>query len=136
VQERGDADVRAGILAKIAEVAALLEERQRTPRERIRAERVLETRMAGARIDQERQPELSHVPQPLKRRRVDESERERLDADVIPKRIPNDFQGWLSALGPRLSAESREPKAERSISGAPRPSPRQTQPTQTSRNAS
>ena len=56
-------------------------------------EGMLETRMAGARIDQVRQPELSHVAQSLERRRVHEPERERIHPDVLPERIPDDLVG-------------------------------------------
>jgi len=65
VQQGGDPDVGAGRVAETAKVAALLEQAEGAPRERVCAERVLKTRMAGARIHQECQPELPHISQPL-----------------------------------------------------------------------
>ncbi|MBW8768155.1 MAG: hypothetical protein JF589_00190 [Gemmatimonadetes bacterium] len=61
-------------------------------REVVRAEGVLEARVARAGIDEVGQPELAHVAQSLEGARVDEPQRERIDADVVPERIANDLE--------------------------------------------
>ena len=91
VKQRGDAHVGAWSIAKIREVAAFLEEQQRAPSEMIGAERVLETRMARARVHKERESKLSYIAQSLERRCVDESQRQRFNADVVPERVADDF---------------------------------------------
>jgi hypothetical protein len=92
VQQRRNAHITALGVTDPHQIAALLQQRERAPRQVIRAERVLKTRMAGARIHQERQPELPHIPQPLERGRVDQSKRKRINPDVIPEWIADDFQ--------------------------------------------
>ncbi|MNC97019.1 hypothetical protein D3C83_145460 [compost metagenome] len=57
----------------------------------IRAKRVLEAGVTGARIYEKGQAQLPHVPQPLERRRVDEAQREGLDPDVVPERVADDL---------------------------------------------
>src|SRR5687768_1390679 len=91
VQQSGDVNEAPLMLSEVAEVAALLEERERTSGQMIRAQRMLKSRMAGARIHQENEPELPHVPQPLKRRRIDQSKRERVDTDVVPEGVADDL---------------------------------------------
>jgi hypothetical protein len=47
--------------------------------------------MAGARVDEIRQPELPHVTQPLERGGVDQSQSERVDPDVVPEGVADDL---------------------------------------------
>ena len=53
---------------------------------------MLEPRVRRTRVDQVGKPELSHVPQPLKRPRVDEANGQVVERDVIPERIPDDIE--------------------------------------------
>ena len=69
----------------------LLEERERAAGEVIGAEGVLEAGMGRARVDQVGEAELPDVAQALHGIRVEQSQRERLDTDVIPERIPDDL---------------------------------------------
>ena len=137
VQQRRDANVRASAFTDVAQVTALLEQRQRTARQGIRAERVLETRMAGARIYQKRQPELSHVPQPLEGRCVDQAKGERLDTDVIPEGIADDLHYSRYGVGSLgfAPAYTPHPKPLTDLIGDRRSSRRPTRPSRTSRNS-
>ena len=93
VEQRGDADEHAFVAAERREVLVLLEQRQRAPREVVRSERVLEPRVCRAGVDEEREPELADVAQPLEGRRVDQLEAERIEPDVVPERVADDFDG-------------------------------------------
>ncbi len=70
VQERGGADHGAFVFSNAAQRAALLQEGERATGQMIRAQRVLESRVRGARVHEERKPQLPHVAQPLEDRRV------------------------------------------------------------------
>jgi hypothetical protein len=54
----------------------------------ISAERVLESRMCGAGIDEKRQAELADISQALKDIRVDKLECQLIDTDIVPEWIP------------------------------------------------
>src|SRR5258708_7439364 len=77
------------------------------PTATVRAERVFKARVACARVDEEGEPQLPHVAQALERRRVDEPQREWIDADVVPQRVADDFQ----AFGPAAftASEANDP---------------------------
>ena len=66
---------------------------ERPAGEVIGAERVLEPGVRGAGVDEERVTELAHVAQALERRGVDRRRRGRLEPDVVPERIADDFVG-------------------------------------------
>ena len=87
VQQRGDLRDDALLDRDPAQLAALIEERERGAREVIGAERVLEARVRGAGIDEIREAELPDVSQALKNRRVDELQGERVDTNVVPERV-------------------------------------------------
>ena len=93
VQQRGAAHDETCIGLELLGVATLLEQAQRAAREMVRTERVLEARVSGAGVDEIRESELADVAQPLERTRVDQPERQRVDADVVPERIANDLVG-------------------------------------------
>ena len=57
----------------------------------IGAEGVLEAGVGGPGVDEVGEAKLSDVAQALHGIRVEQSQRERLDTDVIPKRIPDDL---------------------------------------------
>ena len=59
----------------------------------IGAERVLEPRVCGAGVDEEREPELANVSEPLKGRCVDQLEAERIEPDVVPEWVADDLDG-------------------------------------------
>ena len=54
--------------------------------------------MARAGIHEVGESELAHVAQPLERPRVDQPERERVDADVVPERVADDLVGHARKL--------------------------------------
>src|SRR2546425_13019371 len=64
---------------------------------------VLEATVGGAGIDEKGVPQLPHVPQPLHRGRVDDGERFRVEAYVVPERVADDLEpgheGCLSGTG-------------------------------------
>ena len=66
---------------------------------------MLEPRMRRTGVDEEGVPELPHVPQALKRRRIDYGESLRLEADVVPERVANDLERQAAKGGAKgLSA--------------------------------
>ena len=70
---------------------ALHQQCDRAPRHVMRPERMLEPRMRGARINEECVAELSDVAQPLHRRRIHQGQCQRVEPDVVPERIADDF---------------------------------------------
>ena len=74
VQQRGDADQHAFVATERRVIVVLLEQRQRAPGEVIRSQGVLEPRVRRAGIDEEGEPELPNVAEPLERRRIDQLE--------------------------------------------------------------
>src|SRR5207245_3763421 len=74
VQQRGElqADAVRGLEPDVARVFEL---RQRAAREMVRAERVLETAVCGAGIDEERVTQLGRIPQPPDRMGVEDRQR-------------------------------------------------------------
>src|SRR5262245_17158811 len=52
---------------------------------------MLEARVRGAGVHEERKPELPHVAETLKRWRIDELLRERIEADVVPEWVADDL---------------------------------------------
>jgi hypothetical protein len=62
------------------------------PGQVVRAQTVLESAVGGARIDEKRVPQLADVPEALDRRRVDHRQGVRLEADVVPERVADDFE--------------------------------------------
>src|SRR2546430_12672186 len=57
----------------------------------IRAERMLEARVARTGIDEIREPKLPHIAQTLERARIHELQGQWIDADVVPERISYDL---------------------------------------------
>lgn len=108
VEQRGDPDQDALVAVDQREVVLILEQRERSPRQVVRSERVLEPRVSGSRIDEEGQPELANVPQPLEGRCVDQLETERIEPDVVPERVTDDFHGHV-AYDTWAGTETREP---------------------------
>ena len=91
VQQCGVSDDEARLPVQPTRQVTLFEQRKRSSREMVCAEGVLEARVARAGIHEIREAELSNVAQPLERARVDEAQRERIDADVVPERIADDL---------------------------------------------
>ena len=92
VQQRREADRQAFLLAHAGKLVPFLERSQCPTRQVIGAERVLETGVGGAGIDQEGVPQLAHVPEPLHRGRIDDRECSGVKADVVPERVANDLE--------------------------------------------
>src|SRR5688500_4580576 len=69
--------------------------------------------MSRPRINQIREPELAHVPQPLESWRVHEPHRESIDPDVVPKRVADDleFHGSPGKGGHSIAAASKVARA-------------------------
>ena len=95
--------MRKGVVADVVEqgrqadgqsfVAVDLAERgDGATRQVIGAERVLEAGVGSAGIDEERVTELAHVAQALDGRRVEDRQRLRFEADVVPERVANDLE--------------------------------------------
>ena len=83
----------------------------------MRAKRVFKARVRRTGIDEERVAKLPHISQPLQRRRVHQCQRERIESDVVPERIANDFhvrhpvkmrRGRPAAGRPRRKYSARE----------------------------
>ncbi len=89
VQQRGEPHGQPFALADAGELAALLERGQRTARQVVGAERMLEPGMGGAGVDQESMAELPHIAEALERRRVDRGHGGGFQSDVVPERIAN-----------------------------------------------
>src|SRR6476620_4331877 len=97
MQQRGCLCDRALLEGHAVELTAFVEQRQRQSREVVGPERMLEPRVSGAGIHQVREAELPNVSEPLKYRRVDELQSQRVDTDVVPQRIPDNHttRSWL-----------------------------------------
>jgi hypothetical protein len=54
--------------------------------------------------------QLPDVPQPLKLRSIDDSQRPRVDGDGVPQRIPNNLE-VIDSLGSRISGIPRSKTA-------------------------
>ena len=98
VQERGGSNDRLLVFADRDQVLGFAKERQRAPREVVRAERVLESRMGGAGIDEISPTELPHVAQPLKDLGVDQPERQLVDADIVPDRVTQNLEACAPSI--------------------------------------
>ena len=115
---------RAGSAALLAidvrEVGLLLEQAEHAAGEVVRAEGVLEPRVRRAGIDEEGEPELPNVAEPLEGRRVDQLEGERIEPDVVPERVADDVDGLLASMivrGRRPSANRPSCEGNRSRRG-------------------
>ena len=94
------------------ELAALIQRCEREAREVIRAQRMLESGMGGAGIDEEGMAELADVAKPLHRCGVQHGQRRRVEADVVPERVANDLEVARGQSSSRSSA-SRHCSGER-----------------------
>ncbi len=74
-----------------AELADLLQRRERTPGQMERAERMLEAAVSGARVDQECVTDLTDIAEALHRGSVERQERGPVDPDVVPERVADDL---------------------------------------------
>ena len=98
VQQRREAQPQR--VVRVERLAVLVEQRERAPREMVGAERVLEPRVGRPGIDEKRVPQLPDVAQALDGGCVEELERLRLEPDVVPERIADDFEpGHALGLG-------------------------------------
>ncbi len=97
VEQRGEPRQLHVFAIDEREVGLVLEQREHAARQVVRAEGVLEARVRRAGVDQEGQPELPNVSEPLECRCVDQLEGERIEPDVVPERIADDVHGFLSA---------------------------------------
>ena len=87
VQQRRQRHRAAVQLVHTLQPAPLLEDVQRALREMIDADRMIETRVRRARIDEVCVAQLLDVAQPLIRGGVDDAARDRVDPDRVPERI-------------------------------------------------
>src|SRR5216117_745919 len=74
-----------------------------TPRQMIRTQRVLETRVGSPRIDEKCVAELADVAEPLEGWRIDHRQSLGVEADVVPERVADDLElgrGGAQAFGP------------------------------------
>ena len=98
VQQRGGGDDPRFSHRRL-QLTARREQRERATGEVPGAERVLEPRVRRARVDEVREPELPHVPQPLECPRVDEADRQVVERDVVPERVPDDVKQSRCEMG-------------------------------------
>ena len=92
VQEGRQPHREAVFVGDPAELAVLLERGEGAARQVIGAERVLETGMGGAGIDEEGVTDLADVAESLDRRRVEREQRRPVEADVVPEGVADDLQ--------------------------------------------
>ena len=101
VQQRRGRHDRRFVGRHALEHPRVLEAPQRAVGEVKCAERVLEARMGGARIDEMGEPELAHVAQPLDDRRVGEPQEGPVNADVVPEGVADEGHVGQMADGRR-----------------------------------
>jgi hypothetical protein len=101
VEQRRRLDDPGLIGGQTRELATFLEQRERASSQMVGAERVLEACVCGTRINEVREPQLSHIAQPLEDARVDEAKGDIIDADVVPERVADDFHAgsWVVGRG-------------------------------------
>ena len=75
----------------LRERPAFLEQTQRQPRQMPGTQCMLETGMRGAGVDEKCQPQLPHIPQTLQHGRFQQRQRQRVEPDVVPERIAQNF---------------------------------------------
>jgi hypothetical protein len=93
VQQCGHANSQTVLFGSGAYLAEIAEGRQRPPGEVVRSEGMLESGMGGAGVDEKGVSQLTDVAQALNRRSIESEERGRIDPDVVPQRVSNDFSG-------------------------------------------
>src|SRR2546423_2688649 len=103
VKERRRSHDRLLVFADRDGVFRLAQEREGATRQMMCAERVLESRMGRAGVDEIGPAQLSNVTQALKDFGIDELEGELVDSDVVPDRVAQN----LEAHGPFIPVCSR-----------------------------
>jgi hypothetical protein len=93
MEQRGNPRHHAFVAAQRVIVVVLLEQGQRSARKVIGSQGVLEPGVSRARVDQEGESQLADVPEALKGRRIDQLEAERIEPNVVPEWVANDFHG-------------------------------------------
>jgi hypothetical protein len=84
VQQGGEPREGYVMLFDLSEFTALGQQGERASREMVGAERVLESRVCRARVDEKGMAELPDVPQALNRLAVEQGQRLSINADVVP----------------------------------------------------
>ena len=92
VQQRSQPHEHDLFLRYAVQLATLGQQRQCAAREVMGSQRVLEACVCGAWIDEVGMSQLPYVAQPLERRAVDHAQRRRVNADVVPERIPDHLE--------------------------------------------
>ena len=85
VQQCRQANQQAFLRIELAEL------RDDAAREVVGPERVFEARMGRAGVDEKRVAELPNVAQALNGRCIEDRQRLRFEADVVPERVANDL---------------------------------------------
>ncbi len=96
VQQGRHADRQPVPLGNPLQLPPFVKAGQGAPGEMVSPEGVLKPAVGGAGIDQEGVTDLAHVAQSLHRGRIQRQHRPPVQSDVVPERIPDDFQ--LSAV--------------------------------------
>jgi hypothetical protein len=92
MKERRRSNYRLFFSICTTEPVALGHQRQRSARQMIRAECVLEPRVGRSGINEIRQAKLPDVSESLKDFRIDETERQLVDTNVVPDWVAQDFE--------------------------------------------
>ena len=92
VEQRRRPDYRLVDFSDRRRVFGFAKERQGASREVVGSERVLESRVGGAGVDEVSPSQLADVPEPLKDFGVEEIESELVDANVIPDGVAQDLE--------------------------------------------
>ena len=111
MEEGGEADRDPLVFVHSSQLAPLLQRRQGSLGQVVRAERVLEAGVGGPGIDQEGVPDLAHIAQALHGRGVEGQQRRAVESDVVPQRIADDLElraaaGDAHAVGPAAATVS------------------------------
>ena len=77
----------------------LFQDAERLDRQVVDAKGVVEAGVGGAGVDEVGQPELADVAEPLKGRRVDDGDGDRIQPDRVPQRIADDERSSMSRHG-------------------------------------
>ena len=109
VQQGGQPHREAVLLRHRRELVPFLQRGERASSQVVRAERVLETGVGGAGIDEKGVPYLAHIAQPLDGGGIEEKNGGPVEPNVVPERITDNFEvgGHAGAAGRHVAGPAR-----------------------------
>jgi hypothetical protein len=99
VQQRGHPDGQTLSFGGRLDLPHLFQRRERAPGQMIGAERVLETAVSGAGVDQEGVAHLTDIPKTLDGGGIESQESGVVYPDVVPEGVADDFRGGKGGRG-------------------------------------